>query len=37
MQLVRGELTQATAEVKRLIDAAIKDIEQQGEGPIVVI
>ena len=35
-QLVRGELTQSTATIERLIDAAIKDIEQQGEGPIVV-
>jgi flagellar biosynthesis/type III secretory pathway protein FliH len=35
-QLVRGELAQSTAAIERLIDAAIKDIEQQGEGPIVV-
>jgi len=35
-QLVRGELTLATSAVERLVDAAIKDIEQQGEGPIVV-
>jgi flagellar biosynthesis/type III secretory pathway protein FliH len=35
-QLVRGELTLSTAAIERLVDAAIKDIEQQGEGPIVV-
>jgi flagellar biosynthesis/type III secretory pathway protein FliH len=35
-QLVRGELTLSTAAVERLVDAAIRDIEQQGEGPIVV-
>ena len=35
-QLVRGELTQSTTVIERLIDAAIKDIEQQGEGPIVI-
>ena len=35
-QLVRGELTQSTAVIERLLEEAIKDIEQQGEGPIVV-
>ena len=35
-QLVRGELTLSTAAIERLVDEAIKDIEQQGEGPIVV-
>ncbi len=35
-QLVRGELTLSTTAIERLIDAAIRDIEQQGEGPIVV-
>jgi flagellar biosynthesis/type III secretory pathway protein FliH len=36
-QLVRGELTQSTAVIERLLEEAIKDIEQQGEGPIVVV
>jgi len=35
-QLVRGELTLSTAAIERLVDGAIRDIEQQGEGPIVV-
>ena len=35
-QLVRGELIQSTAVIERLLEEAIKDIEQQGEGPIVV-
>jgi flagellar biosynthesis/type III secretory pathway protein FliH len=35
-QLVRGELTLSTAALERLVDEAINDIEQQGEGPIVV-
>ena len=35
-QLVRGELNQSTAVIERLLEEAIKDIEQQGEGPIVV-
>jgi flagellar biosynthesis/type III secretory pathway protein FliH len=35
-QLVRGELNQSTAVIERLLDEAIKDIEQQGEGPITV-
>lgn len=35
-QLVRGELNQSTAVIERLLEEAIKDIEQQGEGPITV-
>lgn len=35
-QLVRGELTISTAAVERLTKEALKDVEQQGEGPIVI-
>ena len=35
-QLVRGELNQSTAVIERLLEEAIKDIEEQGEGPITV-
>ena len=35
-QLVRGELTLSGAAIERLTKEALKDLEQQGEGPIVV-
>lgn len=35
-ELVRGELTLSPAAVERLVKEALKDIEQQGEGPIVI-
>ena len=35
-QLVRGELTLSGAAIERLTKEALTDLEQQGEGPIVV-
>jgi flagellar biosynthesis/type III secretory pathway protein FliH len=35
-QLVRGELTVSSAAIERLTKEALKDVEQQGEGPIVI-
>ena len=35
-QLVRGELTLSPAAIERLTKEALKDVEQQGEGPFVV-
>ena len=35
-QLVRGELSLSGAAIERLTKEALKDLEQQGEGPIVV-
>ena len=35
-QLVRGELSISGAAIERLTKEALKDLEQQGEGPIVV-
>lgn len=35
-ELVRGELTLSSAAIERLVKDALKDIEQQGEGPIVI-
>lgn len=35
-QLVRGELTLSSSAIERLTREALKDLEHQGEGPIVV-
>ncbi len=35
-QLVRGELTLSSAAIERLTKEALKDVELQGEGPIVI-
>ena len=35
-QLVRGELSQSSAVIERLITEALKDVEQQGEGPVIL-
>ena len=35
-QLVRGELTLSSAAIERLTKDALKDVEQQGEGPIII-
>ena len=35
-ELVRGELTLSSTAVERLVKEVLKDIEQQGEGPIVI-
>jgi flagellar biosynthesis/type III secretory pathway protein FliH len=35
-QLVRGELAVSSAAIERLTKEALKDVEQQGEGPIVI-
>ena len=35
-QLVRGELTLSSAAIERLTKEALKDVEQQGEGPIII-
>ena len=35
-QLVRGELSQSSAVIERLINEALKDLERQGEGPVVL-
>ena len=35
-QLVRGELAQSSAVIERLISEALKDVEQQGEAPIIL-
>jgi len=35
-QLVRGELSLSSAAVERLVKAVLEDLEQQGEGPVVV-
>jgi flagellar biosynthesis/type III secretory pathway protein FliH len=35
-QLVRGELSLSSAAVERLIKGVLEDLEQQGEGPVVV-
>ena len=35
-QLVRGELTLSATAIERLTKEALKDVEQQGEGPIVI-
>jgi len=33
---VRGELSQSSAVIERLITEALKDVEQQGEGPVIL-
>ena len=35
-QLVRGELAQSSTVIERLITEALKDVEQQGEAPIIL-
>jgi len=35
-QLVRGELAQSSTVIERLISEALKDVEQQGEAPIIL-
>lgn len=35
-QLVRGELTLSSAAIERLTKEALQDVEQQGEGPIII-
>ena len=35
-QLVRGELNLSSAAVERLIKGVLEDLEQQGEGPVVI-
>lgn len=35
-QLVRGELAQSSTVIERLVAEALKDVEQQGEAPIIL-